>query len=86
MQERELQRIRGECDAELHGDSDDEVEQQAKEWHEKEVCWLHGRDAIEYARWYLVGIEHGGQPLASGLCSFCGSYVFGALGSISLGG
>eukprot|EP00662_Eupelagonemidae_sp_cell21_P030377 gene30377-19232_t len=56
------------------------MNEQAREWHEKGVSWLHGKDTVEYARWYLTGIEHGTQPLAAGLCAYCGSYVFGHLG------
>ena len=53
----------------------------AAEWHSKDVSWMTGDQAIELARWYLWGLEIGYKPLAAGLCSRCGNYVYGDLGS-----
>ena len=54
---------------------------QAVKWRDKGVAWVSGKQAIELARWYIVGLEVGKKPLADGLCSFCGNYVFGGLAS-----
>ena len=54
--------------------------QQSEEWSKRGVANMPSDEAYEIANWFLKGQSVGKKPLFDGICSQCGTLLYGTLG------